>query len=106
MAIASTLLSNVVTGVYTSVGSSIVTAMYFCNSGNVAVHLTVYAVPSGSSASDQNTIYYEIPLAVHDTYVIDSEKLALDNGDSIQANLLIYNSSNVKVVATVSTVGV
>jgi hypothetical protein len=106
MALRSTLLTNVPASIFTSIGSSAITAMYFCNSGNVAVHVSVYAVPNGNIAGVSNAIYYEIPLAVNDTYVIDSEKLILDTGDSIQANILTPNVGTVRVVATVSSIGV
>jgi hypothetical protein len=109
MALTSTLLSNVPTPIYTSVGSSVVTAMYLCNSGNLAVHFTLYAVPNGNSASVNNAIYYEAPLTVHDTYVVDTEKLMLENGDSLQANLTLpanVSLANVRVVATVSSIGI
>jgi hypothetical protein len=106
MALKSTLLTNVPASIFTSINSSAITAVYFCNSGNVAVYVTVYAVPSGNVASNDNTIYYEIPLAVHDTYVMDSEKLILETGDSLQANILTSNIGNVRVVATVSSIGI
>lgn len=111
MALTSTLLSNVPASIYTSVGSSVVTAMYICNSGNLALHFSIYAVPSGNTASVNNAIYYQTPLTNNDTYVIDSEKLMLENGDSIQAGLTLpanvdIGNAWVRVVATVSSIGI
>lgn len=106
MALTSSTISNTATSIFTSVGSSVVTAAYFCNSGSFPVLLTVHAVPSGNSATVDNAIYYQIPLTINDTYVLDSEKLVLDDGDSLHAVINLTANANVRVVATVSTIGV
>ena len=105
MALTSTVLSTNTQSIYTSVGNNAVTTMYLCNTGNVTAHFSVYAVPSGNSASNDNAIYYRVPLTSQDTYVIDNEKLILGNGDSIYANIVV-SGANIQVVATVSTIGI
>lgn len=106
MALTSSTISNTATSIFTSVGSSVVTAAYFCNSGSLPVLLTVHAVPSGNTATVDNAIYYQIPLTINDTYVLDTEKIVLEDGDSLHAAINISSNANVRVVATVSTIGV
>jgi hypothetical protein len=61
--------------------------MYVCNTGNTAAQFNMYAVPSGETADESKLMYYQVPLASRDTYVIDSEKLVLGHGDSIYASV-------------------
>jgi len=107
MSLYSTVLNNTVSNIFVRNGENIVTTMYFCNSGNVTAYISVYAVPAGNIASANNAIYYTIPICHHDTYVVEHEKLALDNGDAICANITSPTvDANVRVVATVSSYGV
>ena len=75
--------------------------MYFCNYSASTVTFNVYAVSSGNVASSNNQIYSSVQLASNDTYVVDWEKLALGNGDTIRANC----SANTSVSTTVSYIG-
>jgi hypothetical protein len=102
MSIQSTVLDTTATTIYTSSGTSAVTVMYFCNTNPGALTFNIYAVPNGYSAGDTNIIYYAVQIAAQDTYVIDTERLLLDNGDSIVANCTIAGV----IVSTVSYLGV
>jgi hypothetical protein len=107
MALKNTNLTNTATAIYTSAGQSVVTVIYFCNTGSFATDFTVYLVPNGQSVTDDRAIYYAAQLTERDTYVTDTEKIVLDNGDAIFAK--INNPTNnvgMKVVATVSYMGV
>lgn len=106
MALLSTQLTNTTTSIFTSSGTNAITAIYVCNSGSQAVHVTIYAVANGDTPSALNAIYYGIPLTINDTYVIDTEKIILENGDSLHANLDVASSGSVRVVATVSSIEV
>lgn len=107
MALASVILSNITNPLFTSVGTHAITVIYICNSGSVAVPFNIYAVPNGSAPSGNNIIYSAVPLTVNDTYVIDTEKLILNNGDSIHANLAVPAMTlTTRVVATISTIEV
>jgi len=107
MALYSTVLTNTAANIFVSNCQNIVTTMYFCNAGNVTAYINVYAVPAGMTPSSNNAIYYTIPLCHHDTYVIENEKLALEHNDAICANITSpVIDANVKVVATVSSIGV
>lgn len=106
MAITSTIVSNTAPSIYTSDGSNAVTTMYFCNTSKKVLHLTVHLVPKNAVASHTNIIYYQVPIAIKDTYVVDTEKLVLEDGDKICANIEIdYDGTNV-IVASVSTIGI
>lgn len=107
MAITSTALTNLTQSIFTSVGSSAITAMYFCNTGERPAHLTVHVTPKGVSAGATNIIYYQVPIAVKDTYICDTEKIILEDGDKISAKIdLDYYAGNTSIIATVSVIGI
>ena len=104
MSVISSSLTLAQSNIYVSSGSSVVSAMYFCNSNAAAANLNVWVVSAGSVAggtsSAANLIYREIQLTAADTYVVDMEKLVLANGDYIVAN------AGGTVSATLSYVGI
>ena len=107
MALRSITLSNISQPLFTSVGTNAITVIYICNAGSTSVQFNLFAVPSGNVASMNNVIYAGVALTTNDTYVIDTEKIILDNGDAIHANLVVPAMTNaVKVIATVSTIEV
>ena len=107
MAITNTFVSNIAPSIYTSDGSNAVTTMYFCNTGQKIAYLTVHVVPKNFAPAPTNVVYYQIPIAIKDTYVVDTEKLILEDGDKICANIEIdYDSVSTRVIATVSTIGI
>ena len=53
--------------------------------------VSVYLVPNGDSASDQNRIVKELSIDAGDTYVFSVEKIVLSNGDTIQAHASVTN---------------
>lgn len=114
MAISSTAITASNTIIYTStvasnnVGNAI-TTMIFCNTvafnsatptANQSL-LTVYAVPSGQSASTSNMIINQLPIPAGETVSFDQEKMVLENGDKI-----IAISNNTNLTATISTLAV
>lgn len=102
MALSQLTLTGSASAVYTSSGNTAVTTMYLCNYSGSDRTVSVYLVPSAGSASDSNIIYKDVPIAAGDTYIIDTERLVLANGDSVQA----LASSTTSVTMTVSYVGV
>jgi hypothetical protein len=87
MSIQSTLLTTTADTVYTSTGSTVVTTIYVSNYTTSAnATFSLFAVGSGYSASNTNKLYSNVTVTAGDTYVIDSERLLLDDGDVIQAN--------------------
>jgi len=108
MALTSTQLTSLFTSIYTSTNDSAVTVFYLCNASSSPVFVTVCLVPRSETANDQtNVIYYNIPIASHDTYVVETEKIILEHGDSIQAKIHSgYVSGMTRVIATVSSIAI
>jgi hypothetical protein len=103
MTIAQAQISNVSsTAVLTSSGNNAITSMVFCNTTAGSVTLTVYLVPSGGSAGDSTTIVKSLTIVANDTYVFDTSKFILSNGDALRA----ISDTNNAVTATVSYVSI
>ena len=116
MAISNSFIDATLTTLYTSSGETAVTSMIFCNyadvdniaapSGTVLTDadtfLDLHIVPNGGSASDQNKILHQLKIPGGETFIMDSERLVLENGDTIVAQ----TTSPATVSATISTVAV
>ena len=100
MAISQATVGTSATTVYTSTNTTAITCMFFMNDNAAARTLTIHVVKNGGSASTANTIVKEINIDGADTYVINTEKLVLDNGDTIQC----VASATSSIYATVSSV--
>jgi hypothetical protein len=80
-----------------------VTTMYFCNVSETSQTISLYAVISGAVPDGTiNIIYKNKTIVAGDTYIVDLEKLILNQGDAIFASAGGLNS----VVATISTVSI
>jgi hypothetical protein len=102
MAIAQAKISNSISSIYTSSGTTAITVVFFMNNNASAVTISVAIKTGGGSATIANNgILKEITIAAGDTYILDTEKLVLDNGDAIHAVASINN----EVVATIAYVG-
>ena len=88
------------TTVYTSSGVTAITCMFFMNENGTARTLDVHVVKSGASAATTNKIVKTITIDPADTYVVNLEKLVLDNGDTIQC----IASAASSIMPTVSSV--
>ncbi len=102
MALSQTTLTTSASTVYTSTGNSAISTMYLCNYSASDRTVTIYLVQSGSFATNVNIIYKDVPIAAGDTYIIDTERLILGNGDSVQALASAVSS----ITMTVSYIGV
>lgn len=103
MSITNTTLSTAVAPIYTSSGTSAISVAYFCNTGLSTLTINVHAVSAGYGIADNtNILYSNLQITPTDTYVLDTEKLLLDNGDFLAANASI----NSAVVSTVSYIGI
>ena len=87
---------------YTSTGGSAITAMFFMNNHTGTVVIQLHVVKSGGSIAATNKIIKDLSITAGDTYIIDTEKLLLDDGDSIRATAVVDSVVNV----TVSYIGV
>jgi hypothetical protein len=102
MALSQLTLTGSASAVFTSTDDNAVTTIYLCNYNVIDVTVTIYLVPNAGTAGNLNIIYKAVTIAAGDTYIIDTERLVLANGDTIQA----LCSANSSVTATVSYVGV
>lgn len=102
MAIARATLTTSAASIYTSSGSSATTVIFFCNYSVAAVTVDVHIVPNAGTAGTDNQIVKEVSINAGDTYMLNVEKIVLDNGDEIQA----LASAGSSVTATVSYVGI
>ncbi|NBP57986.1 hypothetical protein EBU71_15900 [bacterium] len=62
-----------------------ITSMFFCNLSSNPTNLTIYLVPNGASPTNSNTIMKSLNISGLDTFAFDTEKIILDNGDSVYA---------------------
>lgn len=85
MALKNTLIGTNVSSVYTSSGNNAIVTAYFCNFGLNPITFSVHAVPAGAAPDLFNLIYSNVNITSGDTYVWDSEKLILGDGDAIWA---------------------
>ena len=85
MALAQATLTTSYVTQYTSSGDSAITTIHICNTSGSSIAFDLCIVPSGGSASDSTIAYKTVTVAATDTYIIDTEKLVLGNGDFIAA---------------------
>jgi len=90
------------TTLYTSSGTTTTTAVYFMNDHSGTVTLQIHLVLDSGSAASGNKIIKDLELASGDTYVLDTERLVLGDGDTIQATADVDGV----VYTTVSYIGV
>lgn len=100
MAITNTQLTDTdLTRVFQAVGQQIVSVMYLCNHSNSAVTVNVHCINSDDSTagSEDNIIYSQLEIEAHDTYVLSTEKLILDNSDELEVQATVAGSVTVTV---------
>ena len=92
--------------VFTATADTAVTTIHLCNISSAAdATVNVYLLPSDGSTTvptENNKLYNELTIQATDTYVIDTEKLILTNGDKIFIEL---PDSSGQIIATISTIG-
>ena len=98
--IITTLGGTAAANVYASAGNTAVTTIYLCNATNVPVTINLFCVAGGANVANpsRNMLYSNLQVAGNDTYIIDSERLLLGQGDHLRANASIVNA----VQATIS----
>ena len=86
MALASTVVANSNTTIISGTANKVraVTCIFFCNThATNSDIITVYAVTTSVTADDSNNIIKSAEINATDTLTFDTEKLLLDDGDSI-----------------------
>ena len=99
------------TTIYTSTGNNAVVCLWICNTqafnpatptANIA-YLDVHFVKSGSGPSTTNQVVNLLPVPAGESVTFDSEKMILENGDSVQ---LYTAAGSGNVSATISVIPV
>lgn len=102
MAIVNTSLATSAANIYASSGNSVVVTVYLCNTDTVSRSVSMYLVPAAGTASSSNIIIKDLVIAPSDTYIMNTERLVLANGEMLQASA----NTNAVITATVSYTGV
>ena len=91
--------------VFTATADTAVTTIHLCNISTTDAVINIYVLPDDGSTTTptaNNKLYNQLTIQTTDTYVIDTEKLILANGDKIFIEL---PDSTGQVIATISTIG-
>ena len=80
-----------------------VTVIYITNTTVSDGNVNVYVVPNGGTVGPEHKIYNNLLIRSQDTYIIDSEKLILENGAKIY---IASPDSSAQFNATISTIGI
>ena len=86
MSITQNTVGTSATTLYTSSGTSATSVVYFMNDHSADATIQLHIVKNAGTASTSNKIVKNLIITAADTYVMDLEKLLLDNGDMIQAS--------------------
>ena len=82
-----------------------VTSIHLCNLTSENAVINIYLLPNDGSSTaptENNKIYNTLTIQATDSYIIDTEKMILANGDK----LFVQNADSTgQVVVTLSTIG-
>jgi hypothetical protein len=104
MAITNTqIAATTSTMIFLASGEQAITTLFFCNtSDDTDSLLNIYLVPDGNAVSSATQIIKSLALPATETFIMDTEKLILNTGDTIWANA----SENLVITASVISVSV
>lgn len=92
--------SATTTQVFLANGQQAITTMIFCNISSVSdTELNVFVVPFGSNATPSTQIMKSVSIPAGETFVLDTERLILEDGDAVWAQATVNNV----ITATVSS---
>jgi len=100
MAIRNYTVTTTTTTFYQSSGETVVTPVYLYNNTASTVVANVFLVDNhlGTGVASPSTqIYGNLQIAGYDTFVVDREKMILDNNDFIAANCSTANAVTLTV---------
>jgi hypothetical protein len=101
MAINNVRIASTSTAVFSAEGQQAITTIIFCNTSEATdATINVFAVPFGSNAGVTTQIINQVSIPVAETFVMDTERLILEDGDVIYAQA----SQSDVITATVSSV--
>ena len=84
--------------IFNSSGNNIVSTIHFCNFSANATTINVYLVSTGGTPGTSNIIYSSFPVSGGDTFIIDTEKMILGNGDFLAANAAANTAITVSII--------
>jgi hypothetical protein len=102
MTIRNTQIATIPTQVFLADGQQAITTMIFCNITTQTNLLSVYAVPFGSNADVLTQIIRDVEIPPAETFVMDTERLILEDNDSIFA-LSLFNNGITATISSVAT---
>lgn len=93
------------TTIFNSSGTNAITTLIFCNTASYIpatpdlglTKLTLHVVKNTNTHSNTNMILNEMPIPAGETFTFDTEKVILENGDSLQA---IADTNNLSVTVS------
>ena len=94
--------ANTASAAFTASADTAVTVIYVTNKSSSDGNINIYVVPSGDSVGENFKIYNNVLVPAQDTYIVDTEKLILENGDAIYIEA---PDSAAQFNATISTIG-
>ena len=90
---------------FTATADTAVTSIHMCNLTSEDAVINVYLLPTDGSSTaptENNKIYNTLTIPATDSYIIDTEKMIMSNGDK----LFVQNADSTgQVVVTLSTIG-
>ena len=87
---------------FTASADTAVTVIYITNKTDNDGTVDVYVTPNGASVSANHLIYSQLTIKARDTYIIDTEKMILENGAKVY---IVAPDSAAQFNATISTIG-
>ena len=91
--------------VFAATADTAVTSIHMCNITGADAVVDIFLLPNDGSTTvptENNKIYNSLTIQASDSYIIDTEKMILSNGDKI---FVETPDSAGSVVATISTIG-
>jgi hypothetical protein len=100
MTIRNTQIATIPTQIFIADQQQAITTMVFCNVSTLTTTVSVFAVPFGSNAGITTQIINEVEIPPTETFVMDTERLVLEDNDAIFAQSSLNNG----ITATISSV--
>ena len=91
--------------IYEATADTAVTSIHMCNITSSDATINIYLLPEDGSTTaptEENKIYNTLTISATDSYIIDTEKMILGNGDKIYVQNV---DSSGQVIVTISTIG-
>ena len=91
--------------IFEATADTAVTSIHMCNITSSNATINIYLLPEDGSTTaptEENKIYNTLTISATDSYIIDTEKMILGNGDKIYVQNV---DSSGQVIVTISTIG-